>query len=120
MTASELIPDTWAEIESVASIAALAVGAVWTWLLFVRGRQRWPQARCTHRFSSSVLPTGERLLRAKVGIENVGNRLLVVQRIVGRVQRIAPLTDLAKTQLNAYREDKGQAVAQRPQVDKKS
>lgn len=105
------IPSTWAEWEAATTIGALLVGGFWTWLLFVRGRQKWPQAKIEHHFQLADLDEGRVLLNARVGIENVGKRLIKVERIKTRVQRVAPQSDLVRKQLGVYQEAKAPRVS---------
>lgn len=77
----------------MAQVIALAVGGVWAYLLFVRGRARFPRASVTHRISHRLLPGGGLLLRVTVVITNSGVIILRIASGFVRVQQVLPLPE---------------------------
>jgi hypothetical protein len=77
-------------VESLATVIALAGAAWWTFLLFVKKRERYPRARTTH--SLILLDEVEcySLLRLSVKVENLGNVLLDLCRGRVRIQVVRP------------------------------
>jgi hypothetical protein len=81
----------WASIaESFAKVAALFVAAIWTYLLFVRQRQRFPRAKIEHTLVQYPLPAGKVLLRLSVSIANIGNVLLQIAKTNVEIYRVRP------------------------------
>ena len=89
--------DLSAIVESYAKTLALLAAGLWTYLLFVRQRQRYPRA--TLRESGMVRRLdGERhLLTVGVQLTNIGQRLIEVDYITVVVQQLAPLSSAAIT-----------------------
>lgn len=79
--------------ESIATVLALAAAGWWTFLLFIKKREKHPRARTTH----SLVPLGElegyRLMRVSVKIENLGGVLVDLCRGKVVVQAVRPLPD---------------------------
>lgn len=86
-----LDPNFWAALESIFTIAALVVGGVWTYQLFVRQRQRYPRAVLEQRVFHRDLPDGRRMLHVAATLRNVGSVLISVDRMRTTVERVAPL-----------------------------
>ena len=80
-------------LESCAKILAVAVGATWTYLLFVRQRQRFPRAKIEHTLVQYPLPGGKVLLHLNVCITNIGNVLLQVATAKVEIYRVRPWED---------------------------
>jgi ABC-type nickel/cobalt efflux system permease component RcnA len=67
-------PTTFEAWSHIAQVLALAVGAWWTYRVFVRQRVDKARANITHSIQSTVLSgNNERLVRAVVNIHNIGN-----------------------------------------------
>lgn len=77
-------------IESVAKIAALIVGAVWTYMLFIKKRSGYPRATVAHDASLIPLNAERALLRVSITIKNTSEVLLTVASIRVDVKRISP------------------------------
>ena len=75
-------------VQAVVSVVAITVAALWTWLLFVRTRQKYPRANITHRLAHRPITDGKRLLRVIVEISNVGDVLLSLIQGQARIQQI--------------------------------
>ncbi len=79
----------------LATIAAIVVGGIWAYLLFIRRRQKYPRAALTHhivhrRISHDELPDDKVLLRVGLVIENPGEVLLSLISGETRVQQVEP------------------------------
>lgn len=77
---------------NLAKVLAILVGGFWTWLLFVKKRQRFPKATVTHVLTTERLP-GHILLHVVTKIVNSGDVLLSLRSAEARVQQILPVTD---------------------------
>jgi len=62
--------------ESLATVAAITIGGIWSYLLFVKKRQRFPRAKLQHKVSHRALPRGGILLSVEVTVSNSGEVLL--------------------------------------------
>ena len=80
-------------IQSVATVIAIVVGGVWTYVLFVENRERFPKAAVDHDVSRVQLDGDRALLRLVVRIENSGKGLLRLTEGEVRVQQILPLSE---------------------------
>jgi hypothetical protein len=78
-------------IESCVTIAAVIVGGLWGYNLFVRYRQRFPRAILSHSISHFPLGRGRSLLHVQVTISNAGQVLLNIVSVTTRVQRVLPI-----------------------------
>jgi hypothetical protein len=85
--------------ESVITAGGIVVAGVWTYLIFVRRRQRFPRAALSHQTHSFRLPDGRRLLRVAATIANSGEVLVCLRTITTRVQHVLPLPDHIAVQL---------------------
>lgn len=70
--------------------AAIIVGAAWSYMLFVRKRQKYPRAALTHDISHRPLGDGFMLLSVRAGITNRGEVLLTIVSTEARVQQVLP------------------------------
>jgi hypothetical protein len=64
--------DILANLQAVATIGAIIVGGVWTYLLFVQQRQRFPHLKMEHKITHVPLPEHRILLLLDVTHSNVG------------------------------------------------
>lgn len=80
-------------VESVATVVALAAAGWWTFLLFVKKREKYPRARTTH----SLLFLGEmenhKLVRLTIKVENLGNVLLDLCKGKVHLKIVRPVPD---------------------------
>jgi hypothetical protein len=70
----------WAEIiQSVATVLALLLGGIWTYLLFLRHRQKYPRAVASHEVTT--FPVGEEgvVVHAALRVKNCGEVLIEVR-----------------------------------------
>jgi hypothetical protein len=89
--------DIAAIAESYAKILALAAAGFWTYVLFVRQRQRYPRATIRETGVLRRLDKDRNLLTVGVQLKNIGQRLIEVDYITVVVQQLAPLSQSAIT-----------------------
>lgn len=95
-------------LESLATIAALVVGAWWV----LRRRKTYPRAKFTHSVAHVVLNSEVSLLRLSVAIENVGDVLLRLDKSVAGVQQVSPVPSQLEPWLAARTELLGSAITE--------
>lgn len=82
----------WTEAASnVVQILAIIIGAIWTYMLFVRHREKWPRATLEHLIQHWSLDDRRRVLRVVEKITNTGGVLLRVSTRKTWVQQIHPM-----------------------------
>ncbi len=87
-------------VESLFTILAIIVGAIWTYMLFVQRRQRFPRARIEHKVSCRSLLEGRWLLSVDVLIENSGDVLLsIISWELHIKQMLPPKSELSRVLL---------------------
>jgi hypothetical protein len=70
---------------------AIIVGGLWAYMLFVRGRQKYPRASLTHQIMHKPLNEEKGLLRVKTQISNPGVIVLRMTHARVEVQQVLPL-----------------------------
>jgi len=82
----------WGEIiQSAVTVIAVVIAGIWTYTLFIKGRQKYPRARLTQAIVHKPLPDGRWWIRVDAGIENVGNVLLSIVHAETTIQQILPI-----------------------------
>ena len=76
--------------QSLFTVAAIVAGGIWTYMLFVRRRQRYPRANITHQIRHYPISDRKVLLRVTVRICNKGEILLSLASGFTRVQQVIP------------------------------
>jgi len=84
-------------LQSAATIVALLVGAWWV----LRRRRTYPRANFRHVVSHVPLNDDVFLVRVSVGIENIGDVLLRLEKSVGGIQQVVPVPDHVSPALQA-------------------
>ena len=79
-------------IESLAKTVALLMAGVWTYLIFVRQRLRYPSAKVELSLSHRELPNAKRILHVEVKLENIGKTIIRLDKADVVIERVAPLT----------------------------
>lgn len=72
------------------TIIALTVGGIWSYLLFVRTRQKYPRAVLEHSVTSVDLDSDRKLLHLDLSIHNVGEIKISVSSWKVWVQQVLP------------------------------
>ncbi|MFI5166434.1 MAG: hypothetical protein ACHQQS_07445 [Thermoanaerobaculales bacterium] len=92
-------PRTWLEllqaVQAGVTIGAILIGGLWTYLLFVRRRQRFPRAAVAHRVAFEPVDDGKLVLRATVAIANKSDVLLSIKHGKVWLQRVMPWPEVA-------------------------
>jgi hypothetical protein len=79
--------------QSLFTVGAIVAGGIWTYMIFVKRRQRYPRANITQQIRHFPLPNNKVLLRATVRICNEGKILLPLVSGFSRVQQMIPCSD---------------------------
>lgn len=77
--------------QSIAMIAAIIVGGVWTYDLFIMERKHYPHANIEQKISHVALSEQTNLLRVGIELTNTGNRRLLSSKSIVRIQQILPV-----------------------------
>jgi hypothetical protein len=77
-------------IQAIVTSLAIIVGGIWTYLLFVRRRQKYPRAILHHDVAARFLGDGLLLVHVAATITNTGEVLLRLVSAETRVQQILP------------------------------
>jgi hypothetical protein len=81
----------WVDIaQSVVTIAAVFVGGLWTYDVFIKERHDYPHANIEHKTTHLSLSDKKRLLRVGLDLTNAGSALMEINQSIIRVQQILP------------------------------
>ncbi|MCK5603913.1 hypothetical protein KAR91_18645 [Candidatus Pacearchaeota archaeon] len=83
-------------LESIVKVAAVLVAGCWTYMLFIRRRQKFPRAIIKHKIEQFKLTNNKILVHLVVEIENKGDVLLALTGGEVRVLRIIPVSQEIK------------------------
>lgn len=87
--------DVVALVKDILSIIGILVGAAWTYMLFIKHRQKFPKAEIKHDVVVKKLGHKQRLVHVTVTVKNTGDVLLTLVSHQTRLQEIVPAsTDL--------------------------
>ena len=73
------------------TILAITLGGVWTYLLFVRKRQKYPRANIAHAMTVIDIGANKLLLHLTATISNTGDVLLTLVSAETRIQKVVPV-----------------------------
>ena len=65
-------------VQSVITVAAVILGGIWTYWLFVREREKYPSAKIEHRICHRPIANGKILLSIDATVINSGDVLLAL------------------------------------------
>jgi hypothetical protein len=88
-------------LQSVITIAAIVVGGVWTYRLFIEQRELKPHLNIRHAVVARVISPGVAWVHLTVTLENTGASLISLHRADVRVQQILPVGPAIQAALNA-------------------
>lgn len=77
--------------QSAVTIIAIIAGGIWTYLLFIKKRLRFPRANVENEISHIDLNSNLILLHVKIKVTNIGDVLLSFKEMEIRVQQILPI-----------------------------
>lgn len=84
--------------QALATVAALALGGVWSYWLFVKRRQRYAHASIEHLVAHRHIGEGKVLLHVDTRVANIGQVLMSLVSMETRIQQVLPLpTDVAES-----------------------
>lgn len=86
-------------IQAAAAVSALVIGGIWTYLLFVRQRQRFPRAEVEHEIAWSPLTNDQALVHVSVEVKNVGNSLIRLTDGYVQIQQVRPLESALESRI---------------------
>jgi hypothetical protein len=91
---------TYSDIASnVTTVAAIVIGAIWSYRAFFRERVRWPKATVELVMSHRELSPEWTLLHVKVKVHNTGKGLMKLTSLRVDVFQVLPLLDDTRKQL---------------------
>jgi hypothetical protein len=82
--------------QAIVTIAAVFIGGVWTYNLFVKERKHYPHANIEQEISHVPLSKRTNLLRIGIEVTNSGSSRLILGRSLIRIQQILPLLPCPK------------------------
>lgn len=77
-------------VQAVVTAFALIIGGIWSYMLFVRKRQRYPRAKIEHQVTQRIAGTDATLLSITVIISNPGDVLLSLIKGEIEVRQVLP------------------------------
>ena len=80
-----------AMVQCCATLVALAVGALWSYWLFVQKRQKYPRASIEHQITHRHIAHDKVLLHVEVVVSNTGNVLIELVESATVVSQVLPL-----------------------------
>jgi len=86
-------------VKSIATLAAMIIGALWSYNRFIKGREPFPRAHIEHRVFVSPIDGNKMLIRVSIEIENIGNSLFQLGGYDIRLNQVLPLTPEAASQI---------------------
>lgn len=91
--------DLAAIVESIATVAALIVGAVWSYLVFVRQRLGFPRLELSIAPQVVAVPGG-RIIHAAAKLQNTGSVLVQADYAELRLRQIVPLPEKVRDSID--------------------
>jgi hypothetical protein len=86
-------------IQALTTSLGLLAAGLWSYLLFVKRRQRFPRAELWHEVALIRRSPNHAILHVKATLRNIGDVLIRVIAAKVHVGRVLPLTDEAMTKL---------------------
>jgi hypothetical protein len=84
--------ESWSGIiQSITTSLGILTAGVWSYLIFVRRRERYPRAKMSHSVLRIALADDRDLVRLAVKIENTGQVLLRLETVNARIQQVVPV-----------------------------
>jgi len=80
-------------LKDIFTVVAILVGGIWSYLLFVRKRQKFPRANISHKITHKPIDDNKVLLHLDVGISNAGDVLISIISGIVRLHQIVPAPD---------------------------
>ncbi len=84
------VKDFSESVKNFVTAGGIVLGGLWTWLLFIKKREKFPRANLTHTLTHRPLANGDRLLHLAVNVSNIGESLLSLVSSKAWVQQVLP------------------------------
>lgn len=94
-------------IESIVTIIAIIIGGIWTYVLFIKNREKYPKAKINHQIEEVTI-SEEILIRLKIEIINLGKVKLPIKSGEVRLQQIKPLTTTISKAIDNFKKDENE------------
>lgn len=91
-------------IESFFTILAIIVGGIWTYIIFIKNREKYPKAVLKHNVDTVDIEDGL-LIRLRIEIENLGKVILPIKTGEIRLQQIKPSTKTVSEAIENFQND---------------
>ncbi len=88
-------------VADLTTTVAVAVAGIWTYLLFVKNRERYPRAAIEQIASPLLLDDQSSLVRVQIRVSNIGKVLLPIEDLECRLQQVLPVVDAVKARIQA-------------------
>lgn len=92
-------------LESLATILAILIGGIWTYILFIKNREKFPKADITHKIEK-INRKQDVIVRLTIKIENLGKVKLPVESGEVRLQQIKPSNSSVINAVERFQENK--------------
>jgi len=89
----EYIMNNPQDLESYITILAIILGGYWTYMLFIKKRQKYPRADMLHDIKHVPLSDKKTLLTLNVKIINIGDVMISIESGEVRVQQVLPVPE---------------------------
>lgn len=96
-----LIADEIRVVADIVQIAAIIVAGLWTYKLFIKGRQHFSRALIKNEINHFMLDKNRRLIRLVIEINNVGNIAIYPTKGHSSIQQIFPITHKALKEIES-------------------
>lgn len=90
------------EIESLITITAIILGGFWTYLLFIKHREKYPKALIRHKIHQ-INVENEILIRLTIQIENIGGVILPITSGEVWLQQWRPVDNSVKEAIDSFK-----------------
>ncbi len=80
----------FAILADLATVAAIIIGGVWTYKLFIQHREQYPAIRVEHLGNYETLSDSDALLRVELRVTNIGKTLAYLDSGFVRILRVTP------------------------------
>jgi hypothetical protein len=98
-------------IQAIATIAALIVGGIWTYLKFIKKREHYPRINLSFTIDSMAVDETHNLIHVAVLHENKGETLMEAKNAELRLRHVLPLPGEIKKDLNTGADPVSKAYA---------
>jgi len=87
-------------VSALFEIAAITIGGIWTYMLFIKKRQKHPHAEIEHHITDILIADGKVLVHVSVTLSNTSSVLIQLVSSKVWVQKVRPLSYVLEDPLN--------------------